>query len=253
MNRSRFRTTAALAAAFIVPPALAASQVVPRDPHEFDAVNLRLTVDSCAFAPETVAVSAAGGVIRVAHRSNNCLVAGEQRVVDIRLGTFPAGDWRVELHPDGNPEGPASEQFAFAVRARPQIAVFPPPPRPLTDYSGMWFRPEESGWGISIHQSSANVVFAGWYLYDLGSGKPSWLVILEGRWTSATSWTGTVFRAAGPPLVSVPVYGPARGTAAPVGEATLDFTQRPGEEGLATFTYTVDGIAGSRRITRLHY
>jgi hypothetical protein len=39
----------------------------------------------------------------------------------------------------------------------------------------------------------------------------------------------------------------------PAGEASLDFTQRPGEEGFATFAYTVDGQSGSKRITRLPY
>jgi hypothetical protein len=69
--------TLTLAGACAAVPAFTASQISPQEPYAFDPVNLRMTMDSCAFAPETVNVSAAGSVIRVAHRLNNCFVAGE--------------------------------------------------------------------------------------------------------------------------------------------------------------------------------
>lgn len=241
----------AVAAAIAALPASATSQIAPPQPYEFDLVNLRMTVDSCAFAPESVAVSSDQGVIRVVYRLNYCLVAGEPRVVDIRLGTLPIGDWYVEAHPDGNPAGPYSERILFAVRHRPQIAIFPAPPRPLTDYSGMWYKPAESGWGLSFHQSSTNVVFAAWYVYD-ATGNPVWYTIQEGQWENSTRWAGTVYRTSGPPFFA-PSFDASLVSYSRAGEANLEFAQRPGEEGFATFTYTVDGRPGNKRIVRLAF
>lgn len=231
-------------------PAFAASQISPAEPYEFDLVNVRMTVDSCAFVPETVSVTAAGGVFRLTHRPNQCLLPGEPRIVDIRLGSLAIGDWRVEIHADGDPAGTPSERIDFSVRGRPTIAVFPPPPRPLTDYSGHWYRPAESGWGLSFHQSPAGVVFAAWYVYD-ADGTPAWYVIQDGQWTSSTRWAGTVYRTSGPPFFPGPGFDAAAVTRVVVGEAAFDFTQRPGETGMATFSYQVNGQEGTKRITRL--
>jgi hypothetical protein len=240
----------ALAGALACLPAHSSSRISPPEPSEFDLVNLRMTVDSCAFAPETVSVSSSGGTIRVAHRPRQCLLPGEPRIVDIRLGALPIGDWRVEVHPDGDPAGPVEERIDFSVRGRPQIAVFPPPPRPLTDYSGQWYRPTEAGWGLSVDQSPTNVVFAAWYVYD-ADGTPAWYLIQDGQWTTPTRWTGKVYRTFGPPYFPGPGFDPARVVLAVVGEAALEFQQTPGEEGIATFSYQVNGQAGSKRITRL--
>lgn len=247
-HASRLAALAALCAAAAL-PALAASQVTPAQPYEFDLVNLRMTVDSCTFVPHTVSVTASGSTIRVAHRPNNCLLPGEPQVVDIRLGALPVGNWRVDVHADGDPRGPASESIAFFVSSRPQIAIFPPPPRPLTDYSGQWFRPAESGWGISFHQSPTDVVFAPWYVYD-AAGVPTWYVIQDGHWQNSTRYSGKVYRTAGPPFFA-PAFDPSQVTRTPVGQAAFDFTQAPGETGWATFSFVVNGLAGSKRITRL--
>lgn len=232
-------------------PAIAASQVSPAQPYEFDPVNLRMTVDSCAFAPETVSVSSVAGTIRVAHRPRNCLVPGEPRVVDIRLGTLPVGDWHVEVHADGDPAGPAGERIAFSVASRPEIAIFPRPPRPLSDYSGLWYRASEPGWGLSFHQSSTHVVFATFYVYD-AAGQPIWYSIQQGRWESATRWTGTVYRTSGPTFFGGD-FDASRLAVSVSGQASLEFEQRPGEEGIATFSYAVDGQQGAKRITRLAF
>jgi hypothetical protein len=249
---SPFRAAAlVLAGALASLPALASPRLSPAEPYAFDPVNLRMTVDSCAFAPESVSVTASGSVIRVAHRLNQCLQPGEPRVVDIRLGSLPLGDWSVQVHPDGDPSSPPAERIAFTVRERPEILIAPPPPRPLTDYSGMWYRPAESGWGLSFHQSSTHVVFAAWYVYD-AAGNPTWYTIQLGRWTSSTRWAGTVYRTSGPPL-HAPVFDPAQVAIASAGEAAIDFTQAPGEEGWASFTYSVDGVQATRRITRLAF
>ena len=229
-------------------PAHAAPQVVPAEPYAFEPVNLRLDVDSCAFAPETVSVSSSSGVFRVVHRPHNCLLPGEPRVADILLGSLPAGDYEVQVFPTADAFTPIVAGIRFTVRERPEILVFPPPPRPLTDYSGMWFRPPESGWGLSFHQSSTRSVFAAWYVHD-AAGNPAWYTIEGGRWTGATHWEGTVYRTSGPPFFA-PAFDPALVARQPAGQAAIDFTQRPGEEDYATFTYSVGSSHGTKRITR---
>lgn len=243
---------ATLAFAFALPAtAFAASSIDPAQPYAFDPVNLRMTVDSCAFAPEAVNVGVKDHVIEVRTRLNRCLLPGEPRVVDIRVGSLPPGAWRVNLLELDGDVVRVVDAHAFEVRTRPEIAVYPPPPKPLTDYSGHWYRPPESGWGLSLHQSPTHVVFAAWYVYD-DSGNPAWYVIQDGRWVDAMRWSGTVIRTSGPPFFA-PAFDPARVTRADAGTATFDFTQRPGEEGWASFSYTVDGRSGAKRITRLQF
>ena len=40
--------------------------------------------------------------------------------------------------------------------------------------AGLWWNPNESGWGIHFTQRG-NVIFAAWYTYD-GTGAPKWYV-----------------------------------------------------------------------------
>jgi hypothetical protein len=171
--------------------------------------------------------------------------------VDIRLGTLPVGDWVVEVHPSGDPAGPASERISFSVTGRPKITIFPPPPRPLTDYSGQWYKPTEAGWGLSIHQSPTNIVVAAWYVFS-SNGIPVWYTLQSGQWTSATTWSGKVYVTTGPTLFA-PTFNPNEVVTAEAGTATLDFTQKPGEEEFATLSYTVGDKTGSKRITRLMF
>jgi hypothetical protein len=120
----------------------------------------------------------------------------------------------------------------------------------LRDRDGHWFRAAESGWGLSFHQSATGVVFVAWYVYD-ADGTPAWYVIQDGRWTSSTRWEGKVYRTSGPAYFPGPGFDPAAVTRDVVGDAAFEFRQEPGEEGIATFSYTVSGQQGSKRITRL--
>src|SRR4030095_6818256 len=111
----------------------AALSIVPAQPSSFDPVNLRITVDSCAFNSFTVRTQMRANVVTVTQQLNNCLVAGARGAVDIRLGSCPAGAYRVQLFRVPTPAAPDEpEVLAFAVADRPEIAVFPPAGRPLT-------------------------------------------------------------------------------------------------------------------------
>src|SRR6478609_8349403 len=104
---------AAIVAAFSSLSAVAASSIVPAQPSSFDPVNLRMTVDSCAFAPATVRVTASGGTLKVAQQPNACLVPGTPRVVDVRLGTLAPGDYQVQVFSTVRTDGTPAESLRF--------------------------------------------------------------------------------------------------------------------------------------------
>jgi hypothetical protein len=137
----------------------------------------------------------------------------------------------------------ALQQFGTAVpvcnwNIQPLVAA--------TNYQDIWWNApanSEPGWGLNIaHQG--DTLFATWFTFGL-DGKPLWLAVSATK-TADKAYAGTLFKAvSGPPFNAVP-FDPAlvKGTA--VGPATLTFTD--GING--SFSYTVDGIAQTKPITR---
>jgi hypothetical protein len=245
MNR---HALAAAAFALAALPAAHAATIHPAQPSSFDPVNLRLAVDLCVFNPASVAVTSEGNVLKVTQSVNNCLVPGEQRVVDIRLGTLAAGEYRVEVFHTHRTDGPPAETLRFSVLPRPEAAVFPPIVRPLTDHSGVWYNPDQAGWGLSIWQAPTHVVFGALFVYG-GNNQPLWATLQGGQWESSTVWRGTVHLTTGPAF-SAPVFDARQVTIQAVGQATLDFTNVP-VTGRASFTYNVNNIPVTTTIARM--
>src|SRR5262245_51839476 len=75
----------------------AESTFAPTFPLPFELVNLRMTVDSCAFNPSSVFVAQAGSAIQVRMHDNQCFAPGAPREVDVRLGAYPVGTYNVEV------------------------------------------------------------------------------------------------------------------------------------------------------------
>lgn len=231
-----------------------AAEIVPPEPQEFQTVNLRIETDSCAFVPSTVRVAHESGVIRVTQQMNACLLPGEARITDIRLGAFPMGEYAVEVYGGRDTDaGPPLHRLTFRVVGRVEIAVFPPPTRPLTDHSGAWWNPNESGWGLFLYQSPlTNIMLGAWFVYG-PDARPEWYTLQGGRWTTSTTWTATVYRTSGPYLGRLP-FDAGSVTIIPVGSATVDFTQTPGTVGRARFQYEVSGVgAATKTIQRLAF
>jgi len=242
----------ALAAALFALPAIG-SQIVPAQPIAFELVNLRMIVDSCAFVPSSVRVRAAGNVLRLTQHLNNCFAPGTPELADVRLGSLAPGDYRVEIFASQEADGTPAETLAFTVRERVEIAIFPPPTRPLTDYSGMWWNPNESGWGLSLHQGPAtDALFGAWFIYG-AAGQPEWFTLQGGQWVSSTRWTGQVLRTTGP-FFAGPGFDPRLVLIQTAGTATLDFKHVIGaEEDTARFTYTVNGQTATKVISRIGF
>jgi hypothetical protein len=247
----RIPAVAAAALALASFQAIAAS-IVPAQPTAFQFVNLRMTVDSCAFDPSRVRVALSGSnhFVVTAPR-NQCFAPGEPRVVDVGLGALPAGSYTVSVHEDPRNFAPPYEEARFDVTDPAQIAIVPPPPRPLSDYSGLWWNPNESGWGLSLHQGPTYALFGAWFVYG-ANGEPQWYTLQGGQWTSSTRWTGQVYRTTGPFFAGAD-FDPRLVLVQSAGTATLDFSQSPGSEGVARLIYNVGNVAANRPIQRMPF
>lgn len=116
--------------------------------------------------------------------------------------------------------------------------------QPEWNHTDMWWKPTESGWGMSLIQHASGQLFVVWYHYG-ESGASQWLVIPGGVWTTSSSFTGAIYRTTGPSLAMA--FDPASVTAVPVGVATIVFT----DADHGTFTWWFDnGSQGAKSITR---
>jgi hypothetical protein len=110
-------------------------------------------------------------------------------------------------------------------------------------YQGLWWRSSESGWGVNLtHQG--DIIFATWFTYD-SARRGMWVVMPDGRRTGANAFTGALYRTTGPAFDSA-TWNAASVQATEVGTATFTFS----DTGNGTFAYTVNGVSGSKPITR---
>ena len=100
-------------------------------------------------------------------------------------------------------------------------------------YSGMWWNPAESGWGIHFTQRSGNV-FAAWYTYD-GNGNPKWYTAPNCK-LIGTSCSSLVYDVHGPVFFGAP-FDPTRSVVTEVGTISLGFV----DNDRVSVSYTVDG------------
>ena len=111
-----------------------------------------------------------------------------------------------------------------------------------------WGGPSQSGWGISIAEDHGNL-FLAWFTYD-GDGMPTWFSMPEGQWNDASTWKGPVYRTTGDGfLVGDAVLPRIPYAATKVGDFTIRFSGTTA----ATFTYNVDGHAGTLNLQRFDY
>ena len=112
------------------------------------------------------------------------------------------------------------------------------------NFQALWYAaPAESepGWGVNIaHQG--DTLFATWFTYDADG--PMWLVMSGGAKVSGNLYRGSLYRTTGPAFSAVP-FSPGSVRLTEVGTATFDFAS----ESVGTFSYTVNGVSGSKAIT----
>ncbi len=240
----------------------------PPQPRAFELVTLRYRADGCR----------PGGRARVERVGSDFVVTMlKDRLyilcpatapdspydVEARIGSFPPGSYHVDIVAE--PSGEIipivdPKRIYFTVGASPPLpATDPSAQRPLSDFSGHWWVPSESGWGLSIHQSATDPMFVVFYHYD-ASGRAVWFVAPGGRWSSNWDWKATLYRTTGPHFAGTP-FDPARVERTAVGSAELQFrvypsgyvVTYPSRFGQARFSYDIDGIRVTKVIERLPF
>ncbi len=118
---------------------------------------------------------------------------------------------------------------------------------PFANVTSLWWIPSESGWGLNlIHRSGSNIVFGTWYTYG-ADGKRTWFVMPSGSWSSPNTYSGTLYTTSGPAFTGP--FDPALVTITPVGTGTLTFS----DANNATWTYSVNGLSGTKSIRRFEF
>lgn len=113
------------------------------------------------------------------------------------------------------------------------------------DYTDLWWNASESGWGIALAQDSG-MIFAAWFTYD-NTGKAIWYVASNCTLASAaseTSCTGNLYQVSGGS--SITSLWRQNVTVNPVGTLTINFSNANN----AVLSYSINGVAASRTITR---
>jgi len=113
-----------------------------------------------------------------------------------------------------------------------------------TNYQDLWWRSpagSENGWGVNIaHQG--DILFATWFTYG-ADGTDMWMVMDSATKVANGTYRGSIYRTTSAPFNA---YDASRFAGTSVGTGTFTFTD--GSNG--TFSYTVDGVAQSKSITR---
>lgn len=112
--------------------------------------------------------------------------------------------------------------------------------------SGLWWNPDESGWGVSFTQRR-NIVFAAWYTYDAAGG-PKWFVASSCAMASAASsgtCSGSLYEVNGPRFFGT-AFDPGAARLTTAGTLRVDFQ----DASTASMTYTAAGQTRTVAIRR---
>lgn len=119
------------------------------------------------------------------------------------------------------------------------------------DWSGMWWVPTESGWGVSINQSGS-IMFVTMYAYD-SSGNPSWYVasncaVTFGQFPATDSCVGDLYQVTGGTAATKPWNG-ANKIVTKVGSVSLIFPYTSFGPP-AKFQFSINGITITKNISQ---
>jgi hypothetical protein len=157
---------------------------------------------------------------------------------DVDLGRFPPGNYVVEVVS-------FETQGTLFSTAFTVTETHAGNPYPVVDYTDHWWDAQESGWGISIMQHPSDRLFAVWFVYNQ-SRQPIWYT-LQGSWITYAQFTGPVYKTTGPYFGGP--FDPTQVGITQVGTGTLTFNDYT----TGNFSYTVEGVSGSKPITRLPF
>jgi len=218
-------------------------QVLPSAPSSLEAVRLRTTFSGGeAVCYYDGLRSMSGNKITVTLICFSNLFGLPSMLFDVDLGRFPPGDYTMEVVSSDTKEILFSTAFSVT---DPHAGSHFPFNYPAVDYTDHWWNAQESGWGISIMQHPSDRLFAVWFVYNQ-SGQPVWYT-LQGSWITPAQFTGPVYRTMGPYFGGL--FDPSQVGITQVGTGTLYFP----DANSGRFSYTVEGVSGTKLITRLPF
>jgi len=224
----------------------------PPNPTALDTVRLRYAHAGCVN-PDSV---------RVAQESNRITVEVTRGAShascgntpgfyeDFSLGRLPAGEYEATLVVvPGASSAEKSGTLVGPLHVSVSQPLMPALAAPQDNYADMWWNPREPGSALYASQSTEKL-FLVWVTYD-EEGKPTWLAVPGGSWTRDADnhlhYAGKAYRTSGPAWQKP--YDSKALRIAPVG--TADFI--PLDASHALFTYTVDGVSGSKMLERWRF
>ena len=216
--------------------------VTPQPAGTLQPVYARITnVQTCFVDPQTLRLSQDGSTIRITTQAiPGCLPTGGGQVIDVSLGSFPAGSFNVSVRDAGGVEV-ASTSFSVDDTYSGRTHAFP-----IVDYTDHWWNSQESGWGMSIMQHPDGQLFAVWFVYN-NATQPTWYTLQPGQWSDFKTFTGTVYKTTGPYFGGP--FDPRQVGVTQAGTATLSFDS----PSTGTFNYIIDGVTSSKSIARLPF
>jgi len=116
-----------------------------------------------------------------------------------------------------------------------------------SEYTDLWWKPDESGWGVSVVQQE-DTAFVMVYAYG-GDGKPTWYVASDARITGYVGaqpvFTGALHRARGPSLGGA--FDPAQVEMTPAGTLYLETLSRD----RLRLHFSAEGTSVTKELVRL--
>ncbi len=110
------------------------------------------------------------------------------------------------------------------------------------NYQGLWWNPDESGWGMSVTQHGS-MIFAAMFTYDQ-AGQPTWYVMSSCP-LSGPACSGEIYKVVGGTGPGVPWNGTGK-VVSSAGTGTLTFT----DVDHGKLSFILGGISGSKTISR---
>lgn len=113
------------------------------------------------------------------------------------------------------------------------------------DYTGAWYVPSESGWGLTVYQYAAPTYnqFVMFFIYD-NTGKAQWFE-LDATWTATDVRSGTVYASNAAPWSTS--FNPANRAFTAAGTATITYTSAT----TANVQFTINGVTRNAAIQKL--
>ena len=155
-------------------------------------------------------------------------------VEEIDLGRLPPGNYMISLaDPLPKSTKPVFSNITFTVADARAAKSFP---FVALDYSGHWWDPNDSGWGLFVWQDAKDNVLAAWFTYGV-DGKPIWWVFQPGWRTNIETLNADLMQTSRLPGPTSPPPNPT--TYSVVGTARLGFSRVEPVAEVGTITYTI--------------